>query len=221
MEVKLVGRLLGITILACGLASCQMRKSVDFASILAAKQIQSKNQIGNAIGDEPRLVPSLATNMVWAVAYATDGRLALTGGAGGLHIWEVASGRELRNLAGCSGIILSAMFSENNTEVIAGCSDGTAFLWDAIKGTELRRFESHSSNLSTVYFVKDTPLILTADKEAVNLWDKSTGERIWRRPRKSDPLFSIPLSPRGDAYITRDNGLIQVWDIFSGKEFSN
>jgi WD40 repeat protein len=72
-----------------------------------------------------------------AVAFSPDGRLALTlSGDGTVKLWEVATGRELRTLAGHS--VTSVAFSPNGRLALTGSRDGTATLWEVATGRELR-----------------------------------------------------------------------------------
>jgi len=77
------------------------------------------------------------------------------------------------------GEVLSVAFSPDGRQVLTGSLDGTARLWDAQTGQELRRFEGHTEPVWSVAFSPDGRQVLTGslDKTA-RLWDAQTGRLI-------------------------------------------
>jgi WD40 repeat protein len=67
------------------------------------------------------------------VAFSPDGTLLATAGMSGpIGIWDIASGRELKNLSiGNSDPIQSIVFNHDGTLLATGSQDNTARIWDA------------------------------------------------------------------------------------------
>jgi WD40 repeat protein len=71
------------------------------------------------------------SNMVHSVAFAPDGRTALSGSWDKtLKLWEVATGKELRTFRGHSDAVYSVAFLPDGRTALSGSSDGTLKLWD-------------------------------------------------------------------------------------------
>ena len=73
----------------------------------------------------------LHTGPVQAVDISDDGQRALSGGYGSasfrdpgqLVLWELPSGKELLQFAGCKAGLVEAQFALDDTAVLAGCGD--------------------------------------------------------------------------------------------------
>jgi hypothetical protein len=80
----------------------------------------------------------------WSVAFAPDGRTALSGGhptslwipfltriwSNTLKLWDIESGKEIRNLTGHHGSVYAVAFAPDGRTALSGSSDGTLKLWD-------------------------------------------------------------------------------------------
>jgi hypothetical protein len=61
--------------------------------------------------------------------------MVVSGSADGtVRLWEAASGRGLRTLAGHTGSVWSVGFSPDGSMVVSGADDGTVRLWETTSG---------------------------------------------------------------------------------------
>jgi len=67
-------------------------------------------------------------------------RVAAAGNSGALWIWDLASGRVVHCLRKHSFTIHSLGASADGRLLITGSGDGTARLWDTVKGSQVRKF---------------------------------------------------------------------------------
>ncbi len=72
---------------------------------------------------------------VQSVAFAPDGRTALSGSFdGALKLWDVATGKEIRTFKGHSKIVYSVAFAPDGRTALSGSGDRTLKLWDVAIG---------------------------------------------------------------------------------------
>jgi WD40 repeat protein len=97
--------------------------------------------------------PGVAT-----VAWSPDGRRLATAGMDfNIHVWEVATGRQLAMLAGPSSLIMSVAFSHAGDLVASTSYDGVVRLWDPDSG---RQLASHLGSSWQLQFSPDDRSLL-------------------------------------------------------------
>src|SRR5262249_40600760 len=78
-------------------------------------------------------------NRALAVAFSPDGRLLATGGLDRqVQLWDVATGRILRSLAGHRGPVETLAFAPDGKSLASGSSDTTVLVW-SVPGADARR----------------------------------------------------------------------------------
>jgi WD40 repeat protein len=71
------------------------------------------------------------SSAVTSVAFAPDGRLALSSSAAqAFRLWDVATGQTERIFRGHKGPILALAVSPDGRTALSGSGDGTLKLWD-------------------------------------------------------------------------------------------
>lgn len=89
-----------------------------------------------------------------------------------VHLWDLQTGKELRQLVGHTALTYTEVFSPDGTTIATASVDGTARLWDVQTGQELRRFSGHTAALENVAFYPDGKHLVTAsDDGTAMLWD--------------------------------------------------
>ena len=73
--------------------------------------------------------------------------------------------------------ITSVAYSRDGRYFLTGSLDGTAILWDAATGEQLRTFRSDAGPIFGVAFSPDGKRMATCGKDEIGLYDPSTGKR--------------------------------------------
>lgn len=133
--------------------------------------------------------PDAASMPIIGLAFSPNGRSVLAVGDSEVAALDVTSGSLIRRHrtvgphAHRYGVI-SVAVSPDGAKVLTGSRDGTAILWNATSGEELRRFRMASSQMvqvTGVAFNRDGGRVLTCSDDrgiVAAVWDWESGERI-------------------------------------------
>ncbi|HLO17147.1 MAG TPA: hypothetical protein VK206_20095, partial [Anaerolineales bacterium] len=159
------------------------------------------------------------TDDTFGAVFSPDGKYVLTGSLDKTaRLWDVQTGKEVRQLIGHSDAVDDVAFSPDGKYVATASWDQTARLWDAQTGKQLQIY-NHSIWLSRVAFVPDGKYIITATgDETAHLWNVQTGQPV-RTYTQSGRIQDFAISPDGKNLLTggREKA-IHIWDIQTGIE---
>ena len=114
------------------------------------------------------------------VAISPDGGRAITGSIDGtLKLWDINSGRLLRNWLGHERGAYGVAFTADGRHAVTGSGDYTIKLWDLDTGKEIRRFDGHSGTVYALVISDDGKRILSGSLDGTaRLWDFASGNEI-------------------------------------------
>ncbi len=106
------------------------------------------------------------------VAITRDGDLCASIGAGrSIHVWDTASGEEIRALTIDVGRFTSIEFSPTTGHLASGSNDGFLRIWDPRQDARLVRQVKHGSQVTLVRYAPNGKRILSlGEKGAVRVW---------------------------------------------------
>ena len=121
---------------------------------------------------------------------------------------------------GHSGGIITVAFAPDGRTILTGSRDGTARLWDAASGREIRRLECHGRQFWSVAFAPDGRTVLTGSgDQTARLWDAATGREIRRLVGHGQGVRSVAFAPDGRTILTGSfDKTARLWDASSGRE---
>jgi WD40 repeat protein len=148
------------------------------------------------------------------LAFTPDGKTLVAGSEmdGKVHVWDVATGEERRQLDPRLSVLRSMALSPDGKTVAAGTVYNTIRLWDLATGRELFPDEAgHDSSINAVAYSPDGKLLVSAgENRQVWLWDTATGKPV--RSIRLASARSVAFSPDG-----RRLALLTPGQYFSGK----
>jgi hypothetical protein len=120
------------------------------------------------ISDQP--IRTFGPASAKSVAFAPDGRTALSGGHTALELWDIASGQQIRTFNHSQ--VSSVAFAPDGRTALSGSSDKTLELWDVASGHAIRTFTGHSGFVSSVAFAPDGRTALSGSifRSPLKLW---------------------------------------------------
>ncbi len=127
--------------------------------------------------------------------------------------------REEKILHGHEGSVLSVTFSPEGTRLLTASSDGTARLWDADSGKQVKVFGSGETPIESAVFSPDGKMLLTAsDDGTARLWDAETGALV-ATFKHDGKVYSARFSADGKRVVTASaDKTVRIWDIPSGPQ---
>jgi len=147
---------------------------------------------------------------VWCVALSADGKTVFSGAADGvIRVWDLASGAEVRQLAGhANGVSALALSADGKGRVLAGAYNRIR-LWDPATGKETGFMRTDSR---AIVFSRDGKVLVSASEGGVSLWDAATGNMM--KAIQLTPQRSVALSPDGKLFaLGGDNGVVRIFGV--------
>ena len=129
-----------------------------------------------------------------------------------IRIYELASGKEVVSLKGCTAQVSALAFSPDGRMLAAAGGnfwhprDRTVRIWDIASGRELRRFDNHPGGATAIAYLPDGRSLVTIGMDGVALvWDVS--DLAGRRPA-AGPMRTTIEAVAAIGRISHQAGLI-------------
>ncbi len=161
-------------------------------------------------------------------AWSPDGRWLASPAEGDtpqeMIIWDGASGREFRRLSIAApglGSMYAMAFSPNGNLLAMRGPGGSIRLWEVATGTEIRRLDGHSAQVTGIAFRPDGAQIATCGMDGnVRLWDVATGRCARTIVVAANlELWAIAYHPEGEIVtVGGDRRTFKLFDISTGTE---
>jgi WD40 repeat protein len=161
------------------------------------------------------------TAPVYALAYSVTGSTLAAGGGNKLSLFEVATGRTLKQFdsregpPGTQPLVASLVFSPDGKILAAGCYDGVIRLYDARLGKEVRQCDGHISVPFALVFARDGRTLASASfDQTVRLWEAFSGAEIASLKGHVGPVQTVALAPDDRTlYSAGADTTILTWDV--------
>ena len=151
------------------------------------------------------------------VAFSKDGKLALSGGhENTARLWDVATGKELRQLKGHTG--RSWRCPVAGWARLTGSSDRSLRLWDTNDGSEIHRFGEHATMVESVAFSPDGKWALSGCHDACVAMGGGERTMPGRRRGHTGKVFAVAFSPNGKWALTgATDAAVRLWQFPQGQ----
>jgi WD40 repeat protein len=135
-----------------------------------------------------------------------------------LKLWDISSGRELREFKGQSAPVSSVAFVGSTNQGLVGSHDSTLKLWDLAAGRLIRSFRGHSGWIDSVAVSPSGNTALSGSHDhSMRLWDLATGRQIREFLGHSDPLSAVSFVPNTSTALSGGRKSLKQWQLGSGR----
>jgi tetratricopeptide (TPR) repeat protein len=158
------------------------------------------------------------------VAIRPDGKRFLSGsgfpffGTGEARLWDVLTGKPVGPPLRHQRVVMAVAFSPDGRTALTGSRDGTARLWEAATGKELRVFK-HPDGVLAVAFSPDGRRVLTGGEDrTARLWDVQTGRAVGVPFHHEQEVLAVAFSPDGRTVLTGGmDKTARLWNPLTGR----
>jgi WD40 repeat protein len=195
------------------------------AGLVAVRDEESRNVLrlwDTATGRElPRIVVS-CDEIQSAEFWPNSKTLALRGCDVKLHLWNIGTGNEVRQIEDDSRFLdwVNAYSPDGKWIASAGLNQ-VIRLWDVAAERECLRFSAHAGTIVGLAFSPNGKVLATAceDDGIVRLWDVSTGRLLHVLRGHEGRIHTVCFAPDGKTVLSAGrDGTIRQWSVATGQE---
>ncbi len=157
---------------------------------------------------------------VRGVAFAPGSKLLASGSFDTTaKLWDVATRRELAQLATCECRPVSAVaYAPDGKTVAIGTDEPAITLYDAATGKKKSTLSGHADAVHCLAYAPDGLTLASGSKDGtVRLWDPATGALKRVLDKHTGPVHAVAFAPDGKRLATAgEDATVNVWDPGAG-----
>jgi WD40 repeat protein len=161
-----------------------------------------------------------ASNAIWHLAVSPTGDRLAACGPGGVWIWDVTTGAELRRFEGHFATVAGVAFQRDGHQIVTASHDRSLRVWDVLSGRQLRSMWDHAGCLQCIAVSADGRHAVTSgDDGRVYLWNVERGWplRVFNGHRAR--VLAVAFTPDGRRLLSgAEDFSVRLWDLATGEQ---
>jgi uncharacterized protein (TIGR03067 family) len=161
---------------------------------------------------------------LWGFRISPDGKRAFsTTGEKTIHLWDLATGKELHRFEAAS-YLCGGLFTPDNNSFLLTLDNQEYCLFDLVSGKKMGEVKAFSGKSGLERFLDSGRLVLGWDDRTLQVYDVVSGTLVWKL--KLHPLLkwiSDSVSPDGRLLVATEamNNTLHILDVTTGKELDS
>lgn len=105
-----------------------------------------------------------------------------------VHLWDVATGKEINVFRGHRGYVNKVIFTPDGKYIISASEDMNVWVWDVVSGTCIRELTGHTAAVTSVCISEDGQYIASSEnrsKDAMCIWHLTPVNELIANTRKT------------------------------------
>lgn len=158
---------------------------------------------------------------LYTARLSPDSKLLATGGYdNAIKLWDVKTGKELRNLDGHNGAIFELAFRADGRVLASASGDRTVKLWDVATGSRMDTLKESQKELYALAFSPDGASLASAGVDnRIRVWritpDAKEGENslLLSKFAHESPILRLVWSGDGSTVVSAgEDRLVKIWN---------
>ena len=152
---------------------------------------------------------------LYRIALSNDGQMLAAGGElGSILIWEVSTGKLLKNLTGHNFAVMDVAFQPQGNLLASAAYDATVKLWDLTTGECVNTLIGHTQIAFSVAFNPNgTQLVSSGFDTLIKIWDVQSGDCLQTMRGHSRVVVNALFSPNGQQIVSGSQDLtVRIWE---------
>ena len=156
---------------------------------------------------------------IYSFACSPDG-VTLAGGSrnGTIHLWDAATGKQIKTLTGHTDAVISLAFSPDGITLVSGSEDNTICLWDTATEEHVKIL-GHTNGVRSLAFSPNGLTFVSGSwDKTIHLWDAATRKHIRSFKGHTEGINGLMFSLDGATLfsMSRDK-TIRLWETTTGE----
>lgn len=157
--------------------------------------------------------------LVQSIAFSQNGQTIATGTAEGqIKLWQVSTGKWLRDLSGHKGQVRALAYSPDGQIIVSGGIDNTIRIWNLNQpNSRALTLTGHQDLILSIIFSWDGQTLITSSRDrTIRMWNVNT-RQLQRPPLSVDDRLAIntyvAISPDGNTLASGNSSRIKIWNL--------
>ena len=156
---------------------------------------------------------------IYSFACSPDG-VTLAGGSwnGTIHLWDAATGKEIKTLMGHTDAVISLAFSPDGTTLVSGSEDNTICLWDTATEEHVKIL-GHTNGVRSLAFSPNGLTFVSGSwNGTIHLWNAATRKHIRSFKGHTEGINGLMFSLDGATLFSMSHDkTIRLWETTTGE----